>query len=169
MKRLLALGLAVAVIAAVGLMVGCEDPFHDSSTGGSPAGTATVQGNVSDFGVAAGVAAGVKAGVTVMLKGTSYKATTAEDGTFVISGVPAGNYILVLKYGNTEVEYPLGDVADNSRVEIKNITVSAAGSVSMDSIKIVDLGSNTTRTTVQDDDEPEATGGSMKVNVVRGT
>ena len=167
MSRWLTCGLTLAIAAGVCLMVGCEDPFHSSSSGGS-AGTVTVQGNVSDF--SAPVAAGVKAGVTVMLKGTSYSTTTADDGTFVISGVKAGNYILVIKYGDAEYEYPLGDIAANSRVEITDITVNSSGSVIVAKIQIIDLGTNSTTTTVDDSSTPASTGTvSVKMSVVRGS
>lgn len=171
MRKVLIFGMMLAVIAAVGLLSGCEEPWDDDDDD-AVAGTTTIQGNVADFSVP--VAAGVKAGVTVMLKGTGYKAETAEDGSFVISGVPAGEYILVIKYGDTEAEYPIGTVAENSRIEIKDLTVSSGGSVSIASVTVVDLGTDTSSKTVSDDDdddeeEDEEEGADVTLNIERGT
>ncbi len=166
-SKWLTLGLVLAVIAGVGLMVGCEDPFHSSSSG-TPAGTSTIQGNISDFALEpTTTVAGVKAGITITLKGTSFTATTADDGTFVISGVPAGTYILVISYGGASVEYVLGDVPANARVEIKNLAVSAGGSVGAGSVKVIDLGTGTTIRTA--DEGGNSAGGTLQVNVSRGT
>jgi hypothetical protein len=163
-SRWLTMLLGLAVIVGVGLMVGCEDPFHSSSSG-TPAGTSTIQGNISDFGMTSTPAvAGIKAGVTITLKGTSFTATTADDGTFVISGVPAGNYILVIKYGDAEVEYVLGDVPANARVEISDLAVSAGGSVGAGSVKVIDLGTgSTTRTADEGGSSTPTVPAGMKV------
>lgn len=162
MSKWWTIGLVLALVASIGLMTGCENPFDDDDDDVAT-DSATIQGNVADFGLTTAAVAGVKAGVTVMIKGTDYKAVTADDGTFVISGVPAGNYVLVIKVGDQEVEYSLGEVAANSRVEITNIVVNALGEVSVETVKVVDLGASTTTTIVDnnDDDDDDDTSGTV--------
>lgn len=126
-RRLLAL-LAVGSLGLLAL------PGCDQGDASDPAGGSTVQGNVVFFS-AGGVtfrptmsAPGAKGflyalaeamvpsaqaaveGVTVRMVGTGLETTTASDGTFVMSGVPAGIHPMQFSYaGSTsmmEVDVP---------------------------------------------------------------
>lgn len=134
------------------LMMGCDGGNDDSAS----IGNVSVQGNIASFDAGTAnvnvTAAGVTAGVTVRVKGTSHSATTAEDGTFVISGVEAGNHTLVISYGGVEIEYPLGDCPVNSRIEIFNVSVLGNGSIVVERVDVIHLGSNEKSTIVKDDD-----------------
>lgn len=145
----------MVVLLLAGLCVGftaCEMPWDDDD---DAMGTSTVQGNVSSFSsggiklsfypavkepllerawgavsdllVSPAQAAGL-GGLVVELRGAGRSATTADDGSFVISGVPRGAFTLVVRSGDREVTYPLA-VEDDVTITLNGIRVSddAAG------------------------------------------
>lgn len=147
--------LWIAALLLVGVCVGftgCEMPWDDDD---GEMGTSTVQGNVSSFSsggiklsfypaakvpllerawsvasdllVAPAQAAGL-GGLIVELRGAGRSVTTADDGSFVISGVPKGTFTLVVRSGDREVTYPLA-VEDDVTITLNGIRVSedAAG------------------------------------------
>lgn len=174
MKKIFMMWLLCVGLASVCLMVGCEAPWDSDDDSDSLAGTSTIQGNVSSFdAVGSATVAGAsyrKAGITVKVKGTDKSAETAADGTFVISGLAAGTYTLVFKLGDVEVEYPIGAVAENARVEITNVFVGDNGVVRVEKVVVVDLGTGSSRKTVDNEEETAQSsgGGTISVNVQRG-
>ncbi len=142
----------LASVLALPLM-GC-----DSGGGGDgPSGNSTVQGNVDSIsggaatyrpasrdgwrGILAQVAelvlprawAAVE-GVTIRVVGTDLVATTADDGSFIISGVPAGQQTLIFSYGSTTSSLDV-NVPANATVRLQNIDVSS-GSVDVGTVDV---------------------------------
>lgn len=149
-------GFAAAALGAglaLSLLAGCE------GGGGGSSGQSTVQGNVKnfssqtayfhpyresviakissailDFAITPALADTTPAGVTVTLEGTDLVATTDSEGHFVITGVPAGSYVLVLTYNGVTASYPI-TVPDNATVKIDDIVVNN-GTVTVREIEI---------------------------------
>lgn len=147
--------MLVSVLALVGLhaVTGCEG-------GGGSDGSSTIQGNVSRYtgGVATympgehtdrlstflsslgdlfstpAYAAGLE-GVTVTVEGTSLSAVTDGNGHFVISGVPAGDYTLVISYDGQTATYAVNVPSDNATITLGDIEVEH-GVVSVANVEI---------------------------------
>lgn len=148
----------MAALAAVAIVMGVLPLFTGCGPGDSgsgPTGTSTVQGNVSSFttGTAlflptqearglerflAGLsdllvpsahAAGL-GGVGVRIMDTDLQTTTADDGSFVMSGVPAGDHQMQFSFNGVNA-YMNINVPENSTVSLHNVscrgTVAAAG------------------------------------------
>jgi hypothetical protein len=135
-----AAALAAAVVAAAALMFfgGCD------SGGGGVSGHSTITGNVRSFstatafympaprqsgitrflnGIADLLVAPAQAavpGVRVSVKGTDLSSTTADDGSFVVSGVPAGSQTLEFSSGGGTASLTV-EVPDNSTVQLTDI------------------------------------------------
>jgi hypothetical protein len=138
---------------------------------GSSGGTSTIRGNISSFKTAdasfeslitenrsllarfgseisqalmpCAHAAGNRAGIIVYLDGpASRSTTTADDGSFVFSDLPAGEYSLSFEYDGEEVTYRgnSGQIAtitvdENQVVELLNLKISG-GKVNIGNIKV---------------------------------
>lgn len=163
-------GLLLVGLLAIGL-ISCDD---DDDAAVLDVGNSTIQGTVQSFtadgvtvsfmapektrGIAQGVAdvlvppalAAVE-GVTVTVQGTTLSTTTAANGTFVISGVPAGSYVLVFSYQGTEITYAV-DVPDNTRVELNGVALVDDGTITVVQVLAVPLVSTSNN---DDDDEEE--------------
>lgn len=138
------LGAGILMMVA---LVGCE------GSGSGSAGNSTVQGNVKNFSsstdlaqayrmnmkanTSASMAEATPAGVTVALEGTDLVATTDDDGQFVITGVPAGSYVLVLTYNGVSASYSI-TVPDNATIKLDDIQV-INGIVSVAEIEVEDM------------------------------
>ena len=142
-------GRHVTVFAAVALMMGVLPLFtgcDSSGSGSSPSGKSTVQGNVSSFTtstalfvpapklrgierVLAGIAdllvpsaqAAGMGGVVVHMVGTDLRTDTADDGSFVMSGVSGGDHQMQFSFNGTDA--------------YMNITVPDDGTVSLHDVK----------------------------------
>lgn len=148
---ILAGGVAAALAGGVAL-VGCGGGGGDGPTGNS-----TVVGNVNSVVGAgvfyqpaeprglAGLLAGLRdalvgkawaavAGVSIRVAGTDLEATTADDGSFIISGVPAGEQTLIFSYGGTTASLAI-TVPDNATVRLTDVDVFN-GSVDVNNVQV---------------------------------
>lgn len=73
-------------------------------------------------------------GVTIRVAGTELVATTADDGSFIISGVPAGNQTLIFSYGSTTSSLDV-NVPANATIKLRDLNVSS-GSVDVGSLEV---------------------------------
>lgn len=127
MKQALSIILLIPLVVGAVFLAGCEDDD-------SPSGTATVTGNVRQFyspnEIAVASAEKVAAGVTVELRLTdgSYSAmsSSAADGTFTFTDVPAGDFELVLTGGGLTGTLTF-TVPDGATVELVDIIVKTDG------------------------------------------
>lgn len=148
----LALAAAAALAGAVAL-VGCGGGSDDG-----PSGNSTVSGNVSSVvgggafyqpsephGGIAGLLAGIRnlfigkawaavQGVSIRVAGTDLEATTADDGSFIISGVPGGEQTLIFSYGGTTASLVI-TVPDNATVRLSDVDVFN-GSVDVGNVEV---------------------------------
>lgn len=148
---ILAGGVAAALAGAVAL-VGCG-----GGGGDGPSGNSTIVGNVNSVVGAgvfyqpseprglAGLLAGLRdalvgkawaavAGVSIRVAGTDLEATTADDGSFIISGVPAGEQTLIFSYGGTTASLAIS-VPDNATVRLSDVDVFN-GSVDVNNVQV---------------------------------
>ena len=120
------LGLLVCAAGLLTLAGGCES----GGGGGGPSGQSTIEGNVSSFpsgGTVAGIAqSGGQGGIRVEVAGTDLSGETADDGSFVISGVPGGAQTLEFARGG--IQKSLG------------VNVPEHGVVHLDDVKVDDSG-----------------------------
>jgi len=142
MRKGLAAACVACAVAATLYIVGCESGGGDSG----PAGTSTVEGNVVSFSAGSAFyapslprrgfaramhdlgnlfvpdAMAAAQGVTVRMIGTDLGTTTADDGFFVMSGVPAGDH---------QMSFSM-----NGMTAIMNVNVPENATVHMDDISI---------------------------------
>ena len=152
---------AVVALALAGslLMVSCE------STGVGGTGSSQIQGTVNSFSSGGATFKAVSpgdepgrtlagfldlvvppamaaiGGVTVHLAGTDIATSTDANGSFILSGVPGGEYELVFSYGSASASMTL-DVADHTLVTISGVDVSG-DNVSYASMTVTDVSSGT--------------------------
>lgn len=89
-----------------------------------------------------------RGGITVYVDGpVSQSTTTAEDGTFVCSGLPAGDYHIGFKYNGQDIMYRGNSgqmatisCADNMSTDLVNIRISD-GMVNIGNIRMMPMGS----------------------------
>ena len=130
-------------------MTSCE-LFDDSAD--DPTGSSLIQGKVLDFEVAAAkrlmnISKAVRGGIKVTIEGpVTRSTTTSDDGLFVFSLLPAGDYKLKFEYNGSEIRYRGNSgqeatisVLDNQRVEAYSIEIKG-GSVNIGNLRIVELG-----------------------------
>lgn len=172
MKTTLPHTTALASLAILGLFLlapGCEAPWDDEAS--SPDGTSTVRGRITafDFGAVTvrldrpvadaatpfsafreaaallipDAAANTLGDITVYIRETDISTLTAGDGSFVLSGVPAGTHELGILWGGREAVYTFS-VGDNQQLELVNMRVLSDGTVRVDSERLLPLSSPTT-------------------------
>ena len=123
---------AVAALAGALVMASCGD----GGDGGVPPNASTISGHVKSFAVAESAVkmdqplnerarSGV-ANVLVSVDGTDLKVTTAEDGLFVLSGVPPGLQTLTFTWGAHTATYTI-DVPANSAIVMGSVNVKDDG------------------------------------------
>lgn len=152
-RRMLAVVLGVAVMAGALIVASC-----DSSDSNGVSGNTTIIGNVSSYVAgstfftpsrrARGLArildralnllvppavAGL-GGVTITVAGTDLKAEAEDDGSFVISGVPAGAQQLIFTYGESTALLSI-DVPANATITLSGIAISG-GTVNIGGVSI---------------------------------
>lgn len=133
--------VAVLAIGFAVLSTSC-----DSGGGDGPSGTSTVQGNVSSFNTGTslflpalqprgidrllaglsdllvpGARAAGMGGVGVHIVGTDLRTTTADDGYFIMSGVPGGEHQMQFTFSGTNA-YMMVKVPSDSTVTLHNVT-----------------------------------------------
>lgn len=164
-RRVACISILTMCVMVAWLMIGCE-----GSDGG---GTAAIGGNVTSFDtgsatfrassspreslwasvwrsftdmlVQPAVAGAGAAGVSVQLRGpANASATTGDDGTFEITGLPAGNYEIEFSYGGQQIRYRgrSGQMAmltlhEGEMLQLQNIRVSG-GKVNIGNIKRIE-------------------------------
>jgi hypothetical protein len=111
----------VAVMVLALAFAGCGGGGDDQAQG-----TSTIQGNVTSFGT--DVVAGVLPLITVSVQGTDLITTVAADGSFIITGVLAGDFVLVFSAGDTVATYPIS-VTLNVTITLQNVAISSDGIV----------------------------------------
>lgn len=160
----------VAAVAAAAITMGVLLAFTSCESGGgsSPSGTSTVQGNVSSFTTGTALflpapksrgferilrglsdlivpsahAAGM-GGVGVRMVGTDLHATTGEDGSFVMSGVPGGDHQMQFSFNGANAYMDI-NVPDDSTVSLHD--VNCRGSVASVGHMDVQMHSSNTST-----------------------
>ena len=148
----LAAAMAGALAAAtMAFFAGCGG----GGGGGGPSGNSTIMGTVKSYKTVASVylpservnglakvvgtiadlfvpqAQAAVAGVTVKIKGTDLSGTTASDGLFVISGVPAGTRTVVFEFNGDSVEIEV-EVEKGSTVHLDGVKCDGGSSSSDD-------------------------------------
>ena len=128
---------AMMLIVVLVMFTGC-----DSGSGSGPEGRSTVQGYVTSFSVngvsyipqgrSGGVlmaivdflvppAQAAVGGVGVHMAGTDFSTTTGENGFFIMSGVPAGNYQMQFLYqgqmSTVDIEVPNDGVVTMNEIQ----------------------------------------------------
>lgn len=130
---------AAAMVLFAALWAGCEG--GDGDAAGESVGSSTILGTVESFDAPA-VSAGmtplagaiVRSGIRVRLLGTELTSTTAEDGLFVMSGVPAGRHTLRFEYQGVGANYQL-NVPEDAEVVMNRIRIRHEG-VTCDSVQV---------------------------------
>jgi hypothetical protein len=152
MDRMLAMVLVALTLVGAMIVASC-DSGDDKGSGAS--GSTTIIGSVNSYvagssfvvpvrrasglavmldralGVLVASANAGLGGVTVSVQGTDLSTVAAEDGSFVISGVPAGVQQLVFRYGDStaylSIEVPENATITLSGIEIVNGSVNIGG------------------------------------------
>ncbi len=101
---------------------------------------------ISEALVPSAYAAGNREGIIVTLDGpVSRSTTTAADGTFSFSQLPAGTYTLQFEYDGEQVRYrgrsgqvPTITLGENEIVELVNLRISG-GKVNIGNIRVIPL------------------------------
>ena len=139
-ERSAALVCAAAIACAAGL-AGCGGGSDDGPPGGS-----TVSGDVASFAGGSvhylphapqGLLARARnlllpdawaavAGVTITVQGTDLEATTADDGSFIISGVPGGVQTLLFTYNGITKSLDV-TVPENGTIRLNDVDVGDDG------------------------------------------
>ena len=155
MKRKLILSTAVGMIAACAmlLLTGCEGDDHDNTDTVAGTGNSIVKGNVVDFGV--DIVDSAVPSARIYLEGTNIESTTDRNGRFYFEDVPVGTYILVIEYGGQIVKIEI-TVTDRVRVEVRDITRNADGTIIDYDIIITPLGGG--------DDDDDDSGDAIDVS-----
>ena len=131
--RNLLLAWVAAAVAVVTLSCGGGGPSSPSGTGVEVQGV--VLGQATAVVAFSGSNPAAKAQkVTVTVEGTTITAEVGADGTFVLKGIPSGDFTLVFKVDGTEVGRIPISAADGSEVKI-TVKVEASHVVLVD-IKI---------------------------------
>ena len=89
-----------------------------------------------------------RGGITVYVDGpVSQSTTTADDGTFICSGLPAGDYHIGFKYNGQDIMYrgnsgqmATVSCADNMSTDLVDIRISG-GMVNIGNIRMMPMGS----------------------------
>lgn len=115
------LRVLTAVVFAFGLMTVPTSILAQTST------TGTIEGTVTD------ATGGVVPGVTVLVSGANLirpqSATTNDEGTYRVSGLPPGRYTVIIEASQGFGRYEAKDVEVNlSKSSGVNVTLTAAGS-----------------------------------------
>ncbi len=134
----------VAVMVLALAFAGCGGGGGDDQA----QGTSTIQGNVTSFGT--DVVAGVLPLITVSIQGTDLITTVAADGSFIITGVLAGDLALVFSSGDTVATYPVA-VALNVTITLQDVVIAVDGTIEVGS---EDIAANDPPPADPPDDEP---------------
>jgi hypothetical protein len=146
-KTVRLIGISAVLAGSLFLLNACTG----GGSGGGPAGNSTVTGRVDTFQVAgvrfnpappgestflrlAGVvgqfvvpdALAAVEGLTVELVGTGLSTTTANDGLFIMSGVPAGDQILRFNMSGSSMDLALS-VPANATVNLSTVRIDRGG------------------------------------------
>lgn len=116
---------AAIALAASSLNLGC---LGGSGGGGVIEGAATIRGVVASYEDGGGE------NVEVSVAGTDLASTTADDGFFVLSGVPPGDQSVVFARGGTDGRLNVA-VPPDSVVELQNVRVRD-GNATAESIRV---------------------------------
>lgn len=142
------------------LVTSCEMPWEDDD---KVSGSSSIEGNVVSFTTAhmeytpagkehlpssiidgisellvpSAYAAGAS-GVSVSVQGTGLSTTTADNGYFIITGVPAGNHKLIFEFGGQTATFEI-TVGSNETIELSGIQIDSDGNVGVsDIIRLTD-------------------------------
>ncbi|MBN2302350.1 MAG: hypothetical protein JXN60_07545 [Lentisphaerae bacterium] len=125
MNQRTALSSVVAAMVVCGIFTGCNDSDSEvriiAGTGHS-----VVRGNVSECNVE--TVPGAVAQAWVRLDGTDIEGPTDKNGMFYFSGVPAGDYTIIIEYNGVEVKIDI-QVQDRTEVIIRDIIMNEDGTV----------------------------------------
>lgn len=117
------LGWLVCAAGLLTLAGGCES----GGGGGGPSGRSTIEGNISSFPAGGVTVVGVgQAGVHVEVVGTDLSGETADDGSFVISGVPGGSQTLEFARGGVRKSMGL-NVPEHGVVHLDDVKIDDGG------------------------------------------
>jgi hypothetical protein len=123
LRRILLAGMVTVVSCAMLMITGCED--NDAP----PTGTSIIRGEVTIDSFT--VAPAVLQGILVQLTGpVSAETVSDENGLFVFTGLPAGDYVIIFYVNGEALEYPTS-VAEGQEVILYHVKFNEDGSITV--------------------------------------